>query len=352
MMTRSTQRFSAGLQRFRGPRKTDSGFLIAGSGSGCFPRPRQNHKQRGIALVLVLWVVVLLSVVVGSFTLAARVETLQARNLVDATRAYFAAEAGVNLAVAALQRTDADRRWVADGRPYTLQYGDAEVEVRVVDASGRIDLNAAPREPLMALFESVGVKSEEAEYLVDSILDWRDPDDLTRMFGAEDSDYDSLGYPYGAKDAQFDSVEELLRVMGMNYELFRQVESALTAYSGRSEVNVSMAPRAVLLTLPGMTPQNVDRYLEQRRIASEQGLPPPLLPNGIPPGGGAASLTYSVEVEAELPNGASAGLEAVVRMHPDPAGRPFSVVSWKENEFTSDKYSAGEPGTEEDDENL
>lgn len=305
--------------------------------------------QRGIALVLVLWVTVLLSVIVGSFVLVSRVETLQARNQLDVTRAYFAAEAGLHRAVAAMSVNNPDQRWVPDGRPYEMQFGDAEVEIRVVDESGRIDLNAAQLDQLMSLFESVGLKRDEAEALTDAVLDWRDPDDLVRAFGAEDADYEAAGYQYGSKDGPFDTVEELQQVMGMNYELYTQVEPAVTVYSGRSEVNLNLAPREVLLTQPGVTPELVDRYLQERERAGEDGGPAaPLLPGAGSSVARGGSLTYSVESQATLPNGASSTLEAVIRLHASPAGRPFSIVRWNENDFSSDSTGSEESGERRD----
>lgn len=303
-------------------------------------------RQRGIALVLVLWVTVLLSVIVGSFTLVSRVETLQARNQLDVTRAYFAAEAGLHRAVVAMSVQDPEQAWVPDGRTYEMQLDDAAVEIRVVDESGRIDLNAADQLQLIDLFESAGVETADAEALADAVLDWRDPDDLVRPFGAEDPEYESAGYEYGAKDAPFDTVEELQQVIGMNYELYRRVEPAVTVYSGRSQVNLDMAPREVLLAQPGVDPELVDRYLAEREGAGEGDDPESMLP-GQQAGQALArsgSLTYSVESRATLPNGASATLEAVIRLQASSAGRPFSIVRWKENDFSSDSPDSPENG--------
>lgn len=308
------------------------------------------NGQRGIALVLVLWVTVLLSVIVGSFTLVSRVETLQARNQLDVTRAYFAAEAGFHRAVAAMSVQDPEYGWVPDGRAYTMRFGDAELEIRVVDESGRIDLNAAQQQQLIDLFESIGMELEDAEALADAVLDWRDPDDLVRPFGAEDREYEQAGYEYGSKDAPFDTVEELQQVIGMNYELYQRVEPAVTVYSGRSQVNLDMAPREVLLAQPGLNPDLVDRYLEEREQSGEEGGARSLMPGAgrgqsVAQGG---SLTYSVESRATLPNGASATLEAVMRLQASPAGRPYSIVRWRENDFSSDSPDSPDDGEGED----
>ena len=66
------------------------------------------RKQKGIALVLVLWVSVLIAVLLGSFSLSARVEALQGRNLLDSTRARYAAEAGLHRAAYELRGNNPD----------------------------------------------------------------------------------------------------------------------------------------------------------------------------------------------------------------------------------------------------
>lgn len=57
------------------------------------------HRSRGLAFVLMLWVIAMLAILLGSFSLVARTESLQSRHLFDTTKARYAAEAGLNLAV-------------------------------------------------------------------------------------------------------------------------------------------------------------------------------------------------------------------------------------------------------------
>src|SRR5690349_24314676 len=70
------------------------------------PRAIARSNARGIAFVLVLWVIAMLSILLGSFALVARTENLQSRHLFDTTQARYAAEAGLNLAIDALGKSD------------------------------------------------------------------------------------------------------------------------------------------------------------------------------------------------------------------------------------------------------
>ena len=73
------------------------------------------RRQSGVAFVLVMWVIAMLSVVLGSFALIARTEAMQSKHLFDTTTARYAAEAGLNLAVYGLSKSDPEQKWMADG---------------------------------------------------------------------------------------------------------------------------------------------------------------------------------------------------------------------------------------------
>ena len=96
-------------------------------------------------------------------------------------------------------------------------FGASRVELQMVlrNAAGLVDLNTASSEVLDAMLSILDLDSAESVALRDAILDWRDPDELRRLNGAEDADYAAAGLDYSAKDAPFDSIEELSRVMGM-----------------------------------------------------------------------------------------------------------------------------------------
>ena len=90
--------------------------------------PRIN-KQGGIALVLVLWVLLLLTIITGSFALMSRMDRLEANSLLSGTQARLSAEAAINLAVLALRAPDDESRMLADGRIYSLEIDGLQVEV-------------------------------------------------------------------------------------------------------------------------------------------------------------------------------------------------------------------------------
>jgi len=265
-------------------------------------------RERGAALILVLWLIVLLTALIGGFALAARVEALQGRVLVRGLVASNAARAGLEYSLTRVALPDARLQWKPDGSEHRWRFGDAVVDVRIVDENGKLDLNQAPHPLIAALIQRHGVEPSEAGRIAGAIVDWRDPDLLTQPGGgAEDGDYDAAGRPYGAKDADFESVAELLQVLGMTPALYAKLEPDLTVYSGRAQPDPAYAS-AELLDAMGLN--GADLVAQRGRTGA--GLPQ----EGTLPGAsmaGAGSGTYSIDSRARLPDGRQSLLRAVVR---------------------------------------
>lgn len=301
--------------------------------------PLPSHS-RGVAFILVLWVIAMLSILLGSFSMIARTENLQSRHLFDTTRARYAAEAGLNLAIYELRKSDPALRWVGDGRPYTFGYGDAEIEVRITDDTGKIDLNAAARSSnpamLVGLFTARGVEQPQAEALAEAIIDWVDEDDLSQPNGAEIADYKAAGLSYGPKNAAFDTVSELQQVLGMTYALYEKLEPSLTIYSGRADPNAAFASVETLQAMcPEASVEELQMLVQQRQTLvpgdiAGAGLAVPGCDAVMAGGGG---VTYSVKSRATLPNGASTTLDATIRMGGiTVGGRPYVILRWRDGE--------------------
>jgi general secretion pathway protein K len=251
-------------------------------------KSRGARPQRGLALVVVLWVLVLLALIAASFTYTTRTEVKLTRNIIDNAKAEALADAGVYRAVLGLMDPNEATRWKADGRVYSFRSGgvgeaadraddadedgarDGDVRITIQDEIGKIDLNRAQDELLQSLFELAGLGPDEAAALVDAIVDFRDPDDLVRLNGAEDRDYAAAGLPWGAKDAPFEAVEELEQVLGMNLEIYRRVKPALSVFARRPGFNPHFAPAEVLLALPGVEEADVSGFTERRAELRKQ----------------------------------------------------------------------------------
>lgn len=281
-------------------------------------------RMRGAALLLVLWLIVLLTALVGAFALTAKIEHLQGRVLHRGLVAQQAARAGIEYAITRAAQDDPRRQWLPDGRDYSWSFGDAALTIRLVDESGKVDLNQADMVLLTTLFTVVGSEQEPATRLASAILDWRDADPLSQPAGgAEDPDYASAGRIYGAKDAMFESVAEVEQVLGMTPDLYAKVEPHLTVFSGRSQPDPAFASSEVLRAM-GM---DAEQVLAQRRVQD----PAHDLPGEGPSIVGSNSGTYSIESRARLRDGRIAILRAVVRTGGNGLpGSAYTALRWEE----------------------
>ncbi len=136
---------------------------------------KRATRRRGVALILVLWIIVILGGVAAAVTAGSRTTGDVTANARARTIARYAAESGVMAAVAALQQRmevagdDAvKRKAVLNSTDRALddvanfELGDASVQVIMLDVSARIDVNAAPEEALSALFARAGHAAEAA----------------------------------------------------------------------------------------------------------------------------------------------------------------------------------------------
>ncbi len=279
-------------------------------------------NMRGAALVLVLWMIALLAATIGAFALSARVEYMQGRVTAELGGGQQIAHAGIDYALSRMRATPMQPRWHADGRRYRWQFAERSVDLRIVDETGKVDLNQADRSLLEGLLRALALEPARATQVAGAILDWRDTDDLKQPSGgAESADYAAAGYPYGAKNARFDSIGELQRLLGMDAALYAQLAPLVTVFgSSRPDPRFAAAP---VLTALGMDAALVIAQREREDAAGGIGQTPLAVAAG--------SGTYSVDSRVQLGNGRVAVLRSVVRLAPEGAqGTAYTVLRWEQ----------------------
>lgn len=284
----------------------------------------------GFALVSVLWLIVLLSVMAMGLSYASRQSTQGMISLVGGTQARYLAEGGVQLVIMNLLSRDSKQRLLADGEKITVELPDGHVDVTVFDENGKVDINAA-REPLLArLFYSLDVEQPVADALADAIADFRDEDDLTRLNGAEDTDYLAAGRPAGAKDAPFTSLEELQQVLGMTPEIYRQVLPHVTLYSGHQGINPEVASLQVLIAVSEDSPMTLESYIQQRRTNHRSNLPmpsPPVIDRQFL--SRTRGVTYSLQAMGVTPTGYESGVSTTIRLRRGRDRMSVQTINWQ-----------------------
>lgn len=254
-------------------------------------------------------------------SLITRTETQLSHNLLSHTRLSYAADAGVNWAVMNLSLPP-EERWLADSSPHLMTLNGIQIEVKLQDENGKFDLNQVSLLQLERLFVAAGVAPEKSNFLANVVLDWRDPDNLRRLNGAEDEDYIAAGLAYEAKDDEFESISELRQILGMEEWIFEAVSGAITVYSRREQINPQVAPRLVLLAFPNATAIAVDQYILKRREHHDSEQPAPAPPEFIdkfvPPT--LQGVYYTIHTKAFVAEHARALKDVVIRKRTGPLG--------------------------------
>ena len=295
-----------------------------------------RRREGGVALVLVMWVAILLTVIAASFMLEARTDTLVVRNSLANARAEAAADAGVHRAVYELYRTDnSPDAWRRDGGTREWTFDGVPLRIELRDESGKIDLNTASEALLRGLLLSAGLNDEETAKMLDAILDWRDPDTLKRLNGAEEPEYRAAGLTYKPGNAPFQAIEELQLVLGMRPHIYRRIAPLVTVFSRQPGVNAQVASREVLLAIPGVTTAIVDEFIANREQARLAGLPGPILREAASFNAG-LTMAATIRSEARLDDGTAFVREAVALLRPTPR-RPVTFLAWREGSSAAEQ---------------
>jgi len=326
----------------------------------------------GIALIMVLWVMAILSVVALEFSFAMRTEINISKNHKEDLQRYAMAEGGVQRAITELiYKHDArlqqmkktlsleeippeQMEWMADGRSYTLPFDQGSCEIRIMSEAGKININMVSEFLLRKVIGQLGLEGEAKDVVVDSILDWRDTNDFYRANGAENDYYLSLKEPYYCKNGNLDSIEELLLVKGVTPDVYHGkkgtpegeegsadrvgLKDIFSIYSPSEQVDINSATLLVMnmvLGIPREVSQQMVKAREEKSFENQQDLlnrVPELAPFFGEIGRfivfRSALPYYTIESRAKLKDGLSMqGLKAIVKID-SREKEGYKIVQW------------------------
>ncbi len=236
---------------------------------------KPQAKQRGVALMMVLWMIMVMMTMAGTLIYAVKTETQLVSYARATAQARSFAEAAAHYTVMQLFLPVDKRQIKLGGSPATWTRDGYGVEIRVIGENGLIDINQANRVLLQKVLKELGIVDQEAETVLDAIEDFRDPDDLKHTNGAEDDDYKTADLAYGSKDAPFERIEELQQVLGVTPLMYQGLVSYLSVNARSNGVNPMLAPRHVLLILADGDQAAVDEYIRKREEAEGAWVQPP-----------------------------------------------------------------------------
>lgn len=241
-------------------------------------KPFGKIATGGMALVLVLWFIVMLTVMALGLASMSRSNTLITRQLTGAVQAHYLAQAATQLVMANLLTAPEQARLPGDGSPHEITLENGLVSAVLWDESGKIDINMASEELLTRFFTGIGADEATGQSLAGAIADWRDNDNLSRLHGAEADAYIAAGMNYVPDNQLFGSTAKLRNVLGMEAEFFTKIEPYLTVYSRVQGINPEVASMLVLLAVSDDDASVVEHYVKQRHESYLAGLAPPPAP--------------------------------------------------------------------------
>ena len=289
------------------PRNGPQGPAVRGRGRRISLRVTWTGNQsgvrdRGFALLVVLWTLVLVAFIVGNLAARGRSEIRIAGNLVSNAAAQAAADGGIYETIYNLSDPEPEKRWLLDGNEHKLRVGAATVLVRVTDEAGRINPNTAQLPLLAALLRTTGSDEATAQQLAQSIALWvgsgpggPQPDEGMAQYAA-------AGLAYGPPGEPMQTLGELRRVLGVTPEIYAAIRPHLSLFSP-PQPNPQSADATVAAALALL--QSANPNAPNPALLSA---PPPIATVRIAalaegPGNARATRTVIARVGPMLPNG-------------------------------------------------
>jgi general secretion pathway protein K len=302
-----------------------------------------RNPRRGSIILLILVMIFVLSVLIVQFTEKALAEIAVEGHYADRERLRVTAYSALETTLAVLADviaiegglTSAAQGW---GDPLATAGFETESETRVAvtfsDESGKLPLSNVDEVTLGLLFTRMGYDRDESQHLTETLLDWIDGDDETRLDGAESDFYGEKEWPYHASNQPMRRLSELALVDGFKElffdetgrpnEAFHTFAHTVSLYA-RGGLNANSATELALRAAAMFGDQQVDSirdYLagpdrisgtgDDRYFATNEEIAAQLgqLPEGASLTAGISALRIHVQVEF---GNSRFALEAVVQ---------------------------------------
>jgi general secretion pathway protein K len=241
----------------------------------------RSPRQRGGALLAVLWLSAALSAIAYSLANTVRGEVERTSTDVDGLRSYYLARAGIERGILYMQwgngaPPSAPFKYKRGMPllPFTFPSGQAMVEI--IPETAKLNINTSPPLELFRLLLALGADPARAEQIVAAIVDWRSHAGITQF----DMFYQSLTPSFRSRHASFEETEELLLLRGMTRELYyggyyhdtnghlvprAGLRDCVSVFGSRGPFDVNTAEPAVLVTL-GLPPEAAAAIVARRRV--------------------------------------------------------------------------------------
>ncbi len=185
----------------------------------------KKKREAGFALLVVIVIMMLASFLSLQLIMETRTELKVAHNVKRRVRGRFLAEAGVSLAMFRIMENKGvlpitgpdggEMERFQEGRIYEKIFSYGKIEYYAVDEGGKMNINGSGIAGQLRLFlKYKGLKEDEIDVVIDSLLDWRDTNDLHRLNGAEKDYYEGLAEPYTPRNGPLEDPSEFFLLKG------------------------------------------------------------------------------------------------------------------------------------------
>lgn len=303
------------------------------------PATTQN-KEQGMALLLVLSLVSILTIITLQFGMKMRQQYIDSASLGKQFQLTEMGISGITISKGLLLQDLSENNFDSLHDSWALLSEDelsalfepGELKVSIIDENGKFPLNAMVlvkkklgkkpadekefkklqqhehdvRNVLWRLMraEPFLVEDGDAREIIDSIIDWIDSGDGDgeEEYGAEDSHYMSLNPPYPCKNGPIESIEELLLIQGFTAELLYGTKDKpglaplLTPWGDDGTINLNTAAQPLLQAMAvGISKETAESMTEYREEeAHKDQLASPTWYKGVP------SFPGDIEITKEL----------------------------------------------------
>jgi general secretion pathway protein K len=261
------------------------------------------NRERGFALIAVLWAMGLLALLVAQFTSTGRTEIRVAANLRTNAILQSAADGAVHEAILRLLQGV----WMPDGLARVIRVGNSVVEVHIRNEAWKLNPNTASAPALQSLLAGLGVESGKRAALARAIVDWRSGGSRSESAGSKLLRYQAAGLPYGPANQPFESLDEIGLVIGMTPELLARMKPLLSIHTESD----------------GLADDEAFQSAGKTASARTGG--------GWQFGSTGRIMAVTIEASAIAVKGGQFTRQAVVRLRADPSldQAPYQILTWK-----------------------
>jgi len=252
-------------------------------------------KQQGVALIIVLLIVAIVSVLATEMGSRLQLQIKRASNIKENNQAYWyamGAEQYARKSIKQLMNEDGDvihleQPW---NQEFVYPIEGGGIQAQLVDMQSCFNLNALrvpkigskgtpegnsslPKRMLAfkRLLDEVepAIPSYNIDVLLNSLVDWLDEDDNISDLGAEDSEYESLQFPYVAANNYMVHKSELRLINGVEVPWLRELLKLVCVLPNDNlfKINVNTVSEenaAIIVAASGLTLSDAKAILSNR----------------------------------------------------------------------------------------